>query len=231
MPATLDPYQFAYRPNRSTEDAISLSLHSALSHLDKKNTYVKMLFIDYSAAFNTIVPLKLAVKLKELGLDTALCGWILDFLTGRPQVVQMGNITSTSLILSTGSPQGCVLSPLLYSLFTHDCVATHSSNTIVKYADDTTVIGLISDDDESAYRDEIRSPSLWCQVNNLQLNVSKTKEIIVDFRRKWRGAHAPIFINESVVERVNNIKFLGVNISDDLTWSIHSNNIISYYGG
>ena len=47
MPETLDPLQFAYRPNRSTDDAISITLHTALSHLDKRNTYVKMLFIDY----------------------------------------------------------------------------------------------------------------------------------------------------------------------------------------
>ncbi|KAI3359959.1 hypothetical protein L3Q82_013840 [Scortum barcoo] len=74
-------------------------------------------------------------------------------------------------------------SPLLYSLFTHDCVATHSSNTIVKFADDTTVIGLITGDDETAYREEVRALTSWCQDNNLHLNVSKTKELIVDFRR------------------------------------------------
>jgi hypothetical protein len=55
----LDPLQFANRPNRSTDDAISIALHIALSHLDKRNTYVKMLFIDYSSAFNTIVLSKL----------------------------------------------------------------------------------------------------------------------------------------------------------------------------
>jgi hypothetical protein len=53
---TLDPLQFAYCPNRSTDDAISIALHTDLSHLDKRNTYVRMLFIDYSSAFNTIVP-------------------------------------------------------------------------------------------------------------------------------------------------------------------------------
>ena len=95
------------------------TMHTALTHLDKRNTYVRMLFIDYSSAFNTIVPSKLVIKLKTL------------------------------LILNTGAPQGCVLSPLLYSLFTHDCVATHASNSVIKFADDTTVVGLITNNDET----------------------------------------------------------------------------------
>ena len=65
-----------------------------------------MLFNDYSSAFNIIVPSKLI-----------LCNWVLDFLTGRPQVIKVGNNISTPLILNTGAPQGCVLSVLLYSLF------------------------------------------------------------------------------------------------------------------
>ena len=84
IPGTLDPLQFAYCTNRST-DAISIALHTALFHLDKRNTYVRMLFIDYSSAFNTIVPSKLITKLRILGLNTSLYNWILDFLTGRPQ--------------------------------------------------------------------------------------------------------------------------------------------------
>ncbi|KAI3372967.1 hypothetical protein L3Q82_023407, partial [Scortum barcoo] len=128
---------------------------------------------------------------KDLGLNSALCDWILNFLTGRPQAVRMGSTTSSTLTLNTGAPQGCVLSPLLYSLFTHDCVATHSSNTIVKFADDTTVIGLITGDDEAAYREEVRVLTSWCQDNNLQLNVSKTKELIVDFRTGGRERNTP----------------------------------------
>jgi hypothetical protein len=76
---------------------------------------MRMLFIDYSSAFNTIVPSKLNTKLRTLGVNTSLCNWILDFLTDRPQVVRVGNNTSTKLILNTGAPQGYVLSPLLYS--------------------------------------------------------------------------------------------------------------------
>ena len=97
-----------------------------------------MLFIDYSSVFNTIVPLKLITKLRTLGLNTSLCNWTLDFLTGCPQVVRVGNKTSAKLIFNTGTPQGCMLSPILYSLFTHDCTARHDSNTIIKFADDTT---------------------------------------------------------------------------------------------
>ncbi len=155
IPAALDPLQFAYRPNRSTDVAISQVLHSSLTHIDSKNgNYVRLLFIDYSSDFNTIVPIKLAVKLTDLSLNSSLCDWIQDFLTGRPQVVKMGQFTPNSITLNIGAPQGCVLSPLLYSLYTHDCVSSHSSTSIVKFADDTVVLGLISNNDETAYLDE-----------------------------------------------------------------------------
>ncbi len=138
----------------------------------------------YSSAFNTIVPIKLAVKLTDLGLNSSLCDWIQDFLTGRPQVVKMGQFTSNSITLNIGAPQGCVLSPLLYSLYTHDCVSSHSSTSIVKFADDTVVVGLISNNDETAYLDEVERLTSWCQDNCLSLNVSKTKELIVDFWKR-----------------------------------------------
>ena len=147
IPDTLEPLQFTYHPNRSTDDAISIALHTALSYLDKRNTYVRMLFIDYSSAFNTIVPSKLITKLRVLGLNTSLCNWILDFLTGCPQVVRVGNNTSAMLTL-------------LYSLFTHDCVDVHNSYTIIKVANKTAVVDLITDDDETAYREEFRDLAL-----------------------------------------------------------------------
>lgn len=109
-----------------------------------------MLFIDYSSAFNTIVPFKLIIKFQSLGLNLTLCNWDLDFLTGHLRVVKVRNNISTSLILNTWAPQGCVLSPLLYSLFTHNCVAMYTSNSIIKFADDTTVVCLITNNDETA---------------------------------------------------------------------------------
>jgi hypothetical protein len=98
------PLTFAYCLNRSTDVAVSIALHTALSHLDKRNTYVNMLFIEYSSVFNTIVPSKLINKLRTLGLNTSLCNWILDFLTGRSHVLRVSNNTSAMLILNTGAP-------------------------------------------------------------------------------------------------------------------------------
>jgi hypothetical protein len=113
-----------------------------------------MLVIDYSSTFNTIVPMKLITKGRTMGLNTSLCIWILDFLMGSLQMVSVGNNTSATWILNTGACHGCVLSPLLYSLFTHGCVAKHDSSTIIKFADDAT--SLITDNDETAYREEVR---------------------------------------------------------------------------
>ncbi|KAK3510480.1 hypothetical protein QTP70_009162 [Hemibagrus guttatus] len=136
--------QFAYHPNRSTDDAITTTPHLALTHLDNKDSYVRMLFIDFSSAFNTIIPQHLTEKLSLLGIKTSLCNWILDFLTGRPQSVRIGNSTSSATTMNTGAPQGCVLSPLLFTLLTHDCAAMHSSNHIIKFANDTTVRWLLT---------------------------------------------------------------------------------------
>jgi hypothetical protein len=118
-----------------------------------------------------------------------------------------------------------VLSPLLYSLFTHDCTARHDSNTIITFADDTTVVGLITDNDETADREEVRDLTVWCKDNNLSLNVIKTKEMIVDYRKR-RTEHTPILTDGAVVEQVESFKFLGVHITNKPTWSKHTKTIV-----
>ncbi len=158
----------------------------------------RMLFVDYSSVFNTIVPTTLVAKLQTLGLNRSLSSWMLDFLTGRSQMVRMGNNTSSPLVLNSGAPTA-----LLHSLYTHDCTATHSSNVIIKFADDTTVIGLITDNDEKAYKEEVSTLTKRCQENHLSLTIDKTP-----------------------VERANSLKFFGVHITEDLTWSAHTDAVL-----
>ncbi|KAI3371632.1 hypothetical protein L3Q82_024198, partial [Scortum barcoo] len=157
--------------------------------------------------------------------SSTLCNWVLDFLTDRPQSVRIHDVSSSSITLSTGSPQGCVLSPLLFTLLTHDCSAIHPSCLIVKFADDTAVVGRIANNDESDYRQEVEHLEGWCRQNNLCINVKKTKEMIVDFRR-GRHLPSPLYIGGTAVEVVSSFRYLGVHISDDLTWSKNTSCLI-----
>jgi hypothetical protein len=104
-------------------------------------------------------------------------------------------------------------------------VAKHASNLIIKFADDTTVVGLITNNNETAYREGVRALGVWCQENNLSLNVNKTKEMIVDFRTQQRE-HPPIHINGTAVEKVESFTFLCVHITDKLKWSTHTNSVV-----
>ena len=92
--------------------------------------------------------------------------------------------------MNSGTPQGCVLSPIPYTLYTHNCAASHENTKILKFGDETD-LGLISNSDESAYHKEVEDMGLGCQNNNLTLNFSKTKEVIVDLR-KGRSQHTPL---------------------------------------
>ncbi len=170
----IDPHQYAYKRNRCTADATSYVVHMALTHLENRDSYVRLLFLYFSSAFNTIIPQTLVHKLEALGLSPTLCNWVLDFLTNRRQTVRIHSTTSSPIILNTGSPQGCVLSQLLYSLLTYDCSATFSSNHIVKSADDIAVVGIISCNDETNYRAEVEQLEAWCKANNLCINAKKT---------------------------------------------------------
>lgn len=120
LPLPLDPHQLSSHPNRMTEDNISMSLYSSLIHLDSHNSYVRMLCIDFSSAFNTMMSSKLISKLSQLGISTFFCNWALDFLINRPQSVSSFH-------------KDCVLTPFLYPSSSTPVFLL--SNSIIKFAD------------------------------------------------------------------------------------------------
>jgi len=101
---SLEPLRFAYRANRSVDDAVNMGLHYVLQYLDRPGAYVRILFVVFSSDFNTIIPNLLLPKLTQLSVSTSICHWINSFLTDRQQLVRLGKYTSsTRTIISRDS--------------------------------------------------------------------------------------------------------------------------------
>ena len=140
-------------------------VNNMYSHLDKPGMSVRLMFYDFSSAFHTIQPHILVDKLIRSNIpSTAL--WVLNYLSDRSQYVKLSDSVKSEVIFTnTGAPQGTVLSPFLFSVYMADCRSSHTNCIIDKYADDTALTGLITDDDDSYYRWEIDSFVQWCERN------------------------------------------------------------------
>jgi hypothetical protein len=226
----IDPLQFAYRSNRSCTDAILVMLEKLYHHSDRTRfgNSVRTMFFDFSSAFNTIQPHLLIQKLLDFkNVPSSLLAWILDYLTNRSQYVRItcNGTLSHSLQSNTGAPQGTVLAPFLFTLYTSDCRSIEPSCPLIKFADDTALIGLITDDDDTVYQEQLVEFVSYCDANFLELNVSKTKEMIIDFRYS-SSTPSPIVLKGSNVERVPSYKYLGIVIDDKLNWHTHVDYLI-----
>ena len=141
------------------------------------------MFFDFSSAFDTIKPHLLVQKLLNMKLPSSVISWIFDYLTNRLQHVRMNGVLSSVICTNTGAPQGTVLAPFLFSLYTADCRSTDDSCPLVKFVDDTELVGKISNDKDALYHKQIEKFVNWCDRNYLYLNVYKTKEMCIDFRK------------------------------------------------
>ena len=159
-------------------------------------------------------------------LPPNLVMWIIRYLTERSQFVYLRSSDSRSSLLcsNTGAPQGTVLAPFLFTAYTADFQICDNNCILVKFADDTALIGLIKSDDNTTYVNQVNSFVDYCKDNYLELNVSKTKELVIDYR-KQKPDLDHIMINNSAVQRTNNYKYLGVVIDDNLMWHDHINHL------
>ncbi len=155
----MDPLQFAYRPGIGVDDAVIYLVHRSLSHLENTGSAVRVMFFDFSSAFNTIQPSLLRVKMEGAGVDQHLAAWTTDYLTNRPQYVRLQHCVSDVVLCSTGAPQGTVLSPFLFTLYTSDFKHNTTHCHIQKFSDDTAIVGCVSEGNELEYRHLLSAPS------------------------------------------------------------------------
>ena len=148
----------------------------------------------------------------------------MDYLTNRPQFVRLGDCVSDTVVSNVGAPQGTVLAPFLFTLFTADF--SHNSPTchLQKYSDDTAIVACIRDGQEDEYRNLVAAFCDWTKVNGLLLNTTKTKEMVVDIRKSKapRPPILPINIDGEDIEMVRSYKYLGVHLDNKLDWSVNS---------
>ena len=159
-------------------------------------------------------------KLMDMDVNPVIVRWLCSFLTDRPQRIMVKSSSATEMSAevrtNTGAPQGCVLSPALFTLYTSDCRCTSNDTLQVKFFDDASLTGLISTSEDS-YCCAVEKLVGWCRDNHL-LSVSKTKVIVVDFR-KHPPDPCPLVINDEEVKIVGEYKYLGSIIDSKLNWS------------
>lgn len=107
--------------------------------------------------------------------------------------------------LPTGAPQGCVLGPLLYFLLTYNN----------KQSSSVSLSLLMTQPSVTTHSVAVKMVTSWLEDNNLSLsfNVNKTKDMILNYRKKQRSGHLPIHIGEAEAERCINFRFLWVQIT------------------
>ena len=106
--------------------------------LRKAGSSVRLIFFDFSCAFNTIQPHLLVQK--RVYMKSSVISWIFDYLTNRLQYVRLNGVLSSFLWTNTGAPQGTILAPFLFSLYTADRRSTDGLCPVVKFADDTELV-------------------------------------------------------------------------------------------
>jgi hypothetical protein len=214
--------QFAFTPvkGKGCEVALSLIQHKVLKFLDERSGAVRILQVDLSKAFDkTCHPTALdALARFEIPKECYL--WIRSFLSGRFQRVKSLNEHSDWYLTPSGVPQGSVTGPVIFAALVEDLVPISHNSTIVKYADDMTLLHFIRDNTEDILQEEFNNIMAWSDKVHLPVNLSKT--CVMNYNTK-RSLKIPDLPN---IETVHATKLLGVTLSDNLKWNTHYDHIL-----
>ncbi len=214
---------------KSTQQAIVYILHVALESLDKGGCALRFFFADFRKSFDLIDHNILLDKLTKLGIHNVMLGWIAAFLYKRSQLVRIGIHASTLQYINGGIPQCTKLGPLLFAVMVNELLSMWGPRA--KFVDDLTALEIVPRNSPSFMSHIVADIQSIVDMNNMELNPGKCKEIIVDFLQFNSSVLEPIIIGATHVKIVSSCKLLGVYITSDLTWSVHCEYISNPIGG
>lgn len=186
------------------------------------NKYVTVVCLDFSKAFDTVRHCTLAAKLATLDIPDPVYNWIIHFLTDCSHCTDLNGERSAFAKITASIVQGSGIGPVAYMVTAGDLCPVNAGNKMSKFADDTYLIVPANSIESRAQ--ELVHVKEWAICNNLQLNRSKTVEIIfTDARRLQKYQEPPLLAG---IERVKSIKVLGVTFTDKLSMTPHLNNVL-----
>lgn len=180
-------------------------------------TITDCVFLDFSKAFDKVAHSLLLHKLSLLNIDSYVLDWIRGFLTNRSQFVSANNFDSSTTPVLSSVPQGLALGPLLFLIYINDLPNSILSK-IRLFVDNCVIYGQIYNDYDVAILQDLTKVLSWCKLWQMELNFSKCKSMCVS---RNDAACLSYLLNTTTLYSVPSYKYLGVHISNNLSWKHH----------
>jgi len=210
--------QHGFRPRRSCESQLITTVNNITKALDT-GLQTDIIILDLSKAFDKVPHHHLCNRLSFYGIRGNILAWIQNFLTNRHQQVILEVSFSESQAVKSGVPQGAILAPLLF-------LPLSINANIGLYADDTILYSIIHSVSEcQALQNDLNSLSQWATQTDTYFNPDKS--VCMHITRKHNPELYNYTIDNTTIQHVSSTKYLGITISNDLTWSTHLNKITS----
>ena len=221
----IDPYQFGCLKGTSTTYCLLDMIHSWLSHMDSSSNgkHIRVIFLDFSKAFDRIGHTFLIEKLLDLGVRRSLIPWIINFLCKRKQRVKIGETLSNWLPVTAGVPQGTKLGPILFLIMVNDLRVNTPDTKMWKFVDDVSSSENLTSNSLSATQQTLDAINSWVSNNWMKLNAKKCKELRICFLKETPQL-SPLTIDGHKLETIRSHKVLGLIMQNNLKWDeqIHS---------